>query len=87
MLILTRKTDEEIKIGSDITIKILSVSEGQVKLGFSAPANVEILRGEIYENVKQVTIEASLSSRDKKTADLSKLKLNQIRKIKDDEWK
>jgi len=85
MLILTRKTDEEIKIGSDITIKILSVSEGQVKLGFSAPANVEILRGEIYENVKQVTIEASLSSRDKKTADLSKLKLNQIRKIKDDE--
>ena len=60
MLILTRKTDEEIKIGSDITIKILSVSEGQVKLGFSAPANVEILRGEIYENVKQVTIEASL---------------------------
>ena len=84
MLILTRKTDEEIKIGSDITIKILSVSEGQVKLGFSAPANVEILRGEIYENVKQVTIEATLSSRNKKTADLSKLKLNQIRKIKDD---
>jgi carbon storage regulator len=84
MLILSRKTNEEIKIGSDITIKILAVSEGQVKLGFSAPTDVEILRGEIYENVKQVTIEATLSSRNKKTADLSKLKLNQIRKIKDD---
>jgi carbon storage regulator len=84
MLILSRKTNEEIKIGSDITIKILAVSEGQVKLGFSAPADVEILRGEIYENVKQVTIEATLSSRNKKTAYLSKLKLNQIRKMKDD---
>lgn len=84
MLILSRKTNEEIKIGSDITIKILGVSEGQVKLGFSAPADVEILRGEIYENVKQVTIEATLSSRNKKTADLSKLKLNQIRKMRDD---
>jgi len=84
MLILSRKTNEEIKIGSDITIKILAVSEGQVKLGFSAPTDLEILRGEIYENVKHVTIEATLSSRNKKTADLSKLKLNQIRKIKDD---
>ena len=79
MLILTRKTDEEIKIGPEITIKILAVSEGQVKLGFSAPADVEIFRGEIYENIKQVIIEASISSRDHKTADLSKLKLNKIR--------
>ena len=37
MLILTRKFDEEIKIGSDITVKILSVSDGQVKLGITAP--------------------------------------------------
>ena len=84
MLILTRKTDEEIKIGPDITIKILAVSEGQVKLGFSAPVDVEIFRGEIYENIKQVTIEASVSSRDHKTTDLSKLKLNKIRE-KDNE--
>jgi len=81
MLILTRKTNEEIKIGPDITIKILAVSEGQVKLGFSAPANVEIFRGEIYDNVKQVTIEASISSRDHKGTDLSKLKLNKIREM------
>ena len=81
MLILTRKTDEEIKIGTEITVKILAISEGQVKLGFSAPADIEIFRGEIYENVKQVTIEASIVSRDKKPADLSKLKLNKIRKM------
>ncbi len=81
MLILTRKINEEIKIGPEITVKILSISEGQVKLGFSAPPDVEIFRGEIYENVKQVTIEASIYSSKNKPADLSKLKLNKIRKI------
>ena len=82
MLILTRKFDEEIKIGSEITVKVLSISDGQVKLGISAPNNVEIFRGEIYEKVKQVTIEASLQSKQKLT-NLSKLKLNKIRKITD----
>lgn len=82
MLILTRKFNEEIKIGSEITVKVLSISDGQVKLGISAPINVEIFRGEIYEKVKQVTIEASLSSKQKVT-DLSKLKSIKIRKITD----
>jgi carbon storage regulator len=80
MLILTRKFDEEIKIGSEITIKILSISEGQVKLGITAPDNVEIFRGEIYEKVKQVTIEASIKSK-QKLADLSKLNINKIKRI------
>jgi carbon storage regulator len=82
MLILTRKFNEEIKIGSDITVKVLSISDGQVKLGITAPNNVEIFRGEIYEKVKQTIIEASLSSKEK-LADLSKINLNKIRKITD----
>ncbi len=80
MLILTRKIDEEIKIGSEITVKILAISEGQIKLGITAPGNVEIFRGEIYEKVKQVTIEASLNSKEK-PADVAKFNINQIRKI------
>ncbi|MHB1687352.1 MAG: carbon storage regulator CsrA [Ignavibacteriaceae bacterium] len=80
MLILTRKIDEDIKIGSGITIKVLSISEGQVKLGISAPENVEIFRGEIYKKVKQVTIEASQNSI-YKPKDLSKLQINNIRKL------
>ena len=65
MLILTRKIDEEIKIGSEISIKVLSISEGQVKLGIAAPNNVEIFRGEIYQKIKQVTIEALQNSSNK----------------------
>lgn len=80
MLILTRKINEEIKIGSDITIKILAISEGQIKVGISAPDDVEIFRSEIYEKVKQVTIEASIKGKHQ-PRDLSKLNVNQIRKI------
>ena len=82
MLILTRKFNEEIKIGSEIIVKVLAISDGQVKLGITAPENVEIFRGEIYEKVKQATIEALLSTK-QNTADLSKLELNKIRKIID----
>lgn len=83
MLILTRKTDDEIKINSDITIKVLSISDGQVKIGISAPKDVEIFRGEIYERVKQVTIEASEKSKSK-PGNLSALLMNKIRKMDND---
>ena len=52
MLILTRKVDEEIIINSEIVVKILSISEGHIKIGISAPKDVDIFRGEIYEQVK-----------------------------------
>lgn len=83
MLILTRKTGEEIVINSKITVKVLSVSDGQIKLGISAPSDVEIFRGEIYEKIKQETIEASESST-KKPSELSAMLVNKIRKIEDD---
>lgn len=80
MLILTRKQDEEIKIGPNISIKILSISDGQVKLGITAPPDIEIFRNEVYEKVKQVTIEASKQS-NQKPVDVAKLNKNKIRKI------
>ncbi len=80
MLILTRKINEEIKIGPEITVKLLSISEGQIKLGITAPDNVEIFRGEIYEKVKLITIEASINSKSK-PENVKKLNINQIRKL------
>lgn len=50
MLVLTRKQKESIKIGDDITITILRVQGGAVKVGIEAPNQVRVLRGELTPN-------------------------------------
>ncbi|RPH72017.1 carbon storage regulator [bacterium] len=77
MLILTRKVNEEIKIGPDITIRFLAASEGQVKVGIEAPSYVQILRGEIFEKIVQSTLDASTKS-GVKVDGISTLKLNKL---------
>lgn len=62
MLVLNRKSNEEIRIGKDIVIKIISTSENNVKLGIEAPVETAILRGELYHNVKENIIMASKES-------------------------
>lgn len=80
MLILSRKQNEKIRIGSDITINVLAISDTQVKIGIDAPSNVKILREEIYEDVKKHTIEASQSSKAADIPDLSSLPINKLNK-------
>ncbi len=81
MLILKRKIDEEIKINSEITVKILGISDNQVKIGISAPKDVSIYRGEIFEKVKENLMVASKQSsqRKKVVKNLSEMKINKIR--------
>ena len=52
MLVLTRKLQEQISIGQDITITILRVKGNTVRIGIDAPDNVRVLRGELprHEN-------------------------------------
>jgi carbon storage regulator len=47
MLVLSRKNGESIQIGQSIEVKVLEVGGGRVKLGFSAPRDVEIQRSEL----------------------------------------
>lgn len=81
MLILKRKLNEEIKINKDITIKILSISDNQVKIGIDAPNSVQIYRAEIVDKVKETVKEASEKSKEN-IADLNKLKINKLGKPK-----
>ncbi|AEC17585.1 carbon storage regulator CsrA [Gallibacterium anatis] len=53
MLILTRKVDEKLLIGDDITISVLEIRGNQVKIGVDAPKDVAIYREEIYHKVKE----------------------------------
>ena len=59
MLVLTRKLEESIILGKNIEIKILAVEDGKVKLGISAPKDIEIYRKEIYAEVQEENVSAS----------------------------
>ena len=47
MLILARKTGEAITINDNITVTVLEMKGGQVKLGIDAPRHVAIHREEV----------------------------------------
>lgn len=47
MLVLTRKLQEQIRIGDNITITILRVKGRSVRVGIEAPRDVRLVRGEL----------------------------------------
>ena len=47
MLVLTRKQNEKILIGEDITITITKVEGGKVRVGIEAPSDVPVRREEL----------------------------------------
>jgi len=49
MLILSRKQNETIRIGDDISLRIVSVDGGTVKIGIDAPLSISVHRGEVYD--------------------------------------
>ena len=48
MLILTRRVDERIFIGDDITLCVLDIEGNRVRLGLDAPKEIAILREEVH---------------------------------------
>ena len=52
MLILSRKKDESILIGSDIEVTVIAVQGDQVKLGIKAPKKVDVYRRELFEEIQ-----------------------------------
>jgi carbon storage regulator len=59
MLVLTRKTQQRIQIGSQITITILQVKGQAVRVGIEAPRDVCVLRSEL---ASKLAAEAALET-------------------------
>ena len=49
MLVLSRKQDEKIIIGENITITILKIRGNTVRIGIDAPRDIHVMRGELVE--------------------------------------
>ncbi|NOX15113.1 MAG: carbon storage regulator CsrA [Epsilonproteobacteria bacterium] len=59
MLVLSRKLGESILLDDKITITVMEVSKGVVRLGIDAPKEMLILRKELREIVKDANIKAA----------------------------
>jgi carbon storage regulator len=47
MLVLSRKLGEKIQISENITITVLEIDRGKIRLGIDAPRSVPVLRQEL----------------------------------------
>lgn len=53
MLVLSRKKDERIVIGDNITILVVEIRGDKVRLGIEAPREVSVHRQEVYEAIQR----------------------------------
>lgn len=67
MLVLTRKLEEQIRIGDDITISILRVKGNTVRVGIEAPRAVRVVRGELPPHAP---VDATADMRSEATCDV-----------------
>ncbi|WP_432407096.1 carbon storage regulator CsrA [Wukongibacter sp. M2B1] len=71
MLILSRKLNESLIVGENIEIKVIKIEDGKVKLGISAPKDINIYRKELYDIIVKENMKAS-------TADIEYDKLSSL---------
>lgn len=53
MLYLTRKIGESIVINDNIIVSVVEVRGKSIKLGFTFPPNVSVLREELYQRIQE----------------------------------
>lgn len=59
MLVLTRKIGEGIVIGDDVTITIVEMKGGNVRIGIDAPRKKKIYRQEIFDRIVEENRDAT----------------------------
>jgi carbon storage regulator len=59
VLVLTRKVNESITIGSDITVSVVEIKGNQIKLGIEAPRHTTVHRTEVFESIVRENVKAA----------------------------
>jgi carbon storage regulator len=52
MLVLSRRKDEKIVIGDNITVMVIETRHDKVRLGIEAPPEITVHREEVYQAIK-----------------------------------
>ena len=59
MLVLTRRANQSIVIGGEVTVTVLEVRGDQVRLGIQAPKSVQVHREEVWAELAEANREAA----------------------------
>ncbi len=62
MLVLTRRSSQSIVIGKDIVVTVLEVRGDQVRIGVSAPRDVDVHREEVFLELQETNRAAASPS-------------------------
>ncbi len=58
MLVLSRKIGEQITIGNQVKVTVLSFDRGIVRLGIDAPKSISVHRKEVHDKIVEVNQKA-----------------------------
>lgn len=59
MLVLSRQRDETIMIGDDVEVTVVDIRGDKVRLGISAPREIQVHRKEVYDAIKRENQQAA----------------------------
>jgi carbon storage regulator len=59
MLVLSRKVGEGFLIGDDITVKIVEIKGGAIRIGIDAPRDRKIYRQEVFDKIREQNVAAA----------------------------
>ena len=59
MLVLSRQRDETIMIGDDVEVTIVDIRGDKVRLGITAPREIQVHRKEVYDAIKRENQQAA----------------------------
>ncbi len=74
MLVLSRKVNEKVMIGNDVTITIVKIDRNQVRIGIEAPRSVPVFRKEVWIEIQRDQAEAGEDVSDEVQKALEELK-------------
>lgn len=61
MLYLTRKIGESVMINDNVEVTVVEVRGKSIKLGFTFPSDISVLRREIYDRIQEENRAAAAS--------------------------
>jgi carbon storage regulator len=69
MLVLSRKVGEKIWIGENISVTVVRIAQGVVRIGIEAPPDLAIVREEIREQLSEPNSPDTATKQSRRQAD------------------